>query len=291
MTVELDTTGMKSGDTAGLGLISTPYAWIGVVKSAEGTTLQRLNGTTGGGVRGNPTPATVTPTTGPANPPARLWLRMHCNFDTDQTVFSWSADGKTFTALGDPFTTTFQLTTFQGVRPALFHYNASGQPGGYVDFDNYVVQEPRARGIEREIPLGKTIVLTSGADGSFLAADASGAALVNVAAEASGAVPAAAKFQVVDVGLGRVALKAGNGKFVAVDNEQTVLKSLGSAKPGIAESFQWVNLLRGDTMLMALTNHRYLATKPNTSGPVTVTALGASPARKSGAEFKWKTVE
>ena len=291
MTVEIDTAGMQAGDTAGLGLISTPYAWIGVVKSAEGTTLQRVNGTTGGGARGNPTPATVTPTLGPANPPTHLWLRIHCDFDTDQAVFSWSADGKTFTALGDPFTMTFQLTTFQGVRPALFHYNASGQPGGYVDFDNYVVQEPRARGIEREIPLGKTIVLTSGADGSFLAADASGAALVNVAAEASGAVPAAAKFQVVDVGLGRVALKAGNGKFVAVDNEQTVLKSLGSAKPGIAESFQWVNLLRGDTMLMALTNHRYLATIPNTPGPVTATALGASPARRSGAEFKWKTIE
>ena len=85
--------------------------------------------------------------------------------------------------------------------------------------------------------------------------------------------------------------EAGNGKFVAVDNEQTVLKSLGSAKPGIAESFQWVNLLRGDTMLMALTNHRYLATIPNTPGPVTATALGASPARRSGAEFKWTTVD
>ena len=66
---------------------------------------------------------------------------------------------------------TFQLTTFQGVRPALFNFNTSGQPGGYADFDNYTVDEPRARGIEREIPLGKTITLTSGADGSFLAAD------------------------------------------------------------------------------------------------------------------------
>jgi hypothetical protein len=44
-------------------------------------------------------------------------------------------------------------------------------------------------------------------------------------------------------------------------------------------------------MLMALTNHRYLATIPNTSAPVTATALGASPARKSGAEFKWRTLE
>jgi xylan 1,4-beta-xylosidase len=291
MTVELDTSGMQAGDTAGLGLISTPYAWIGVVKSAEGTSLQRVTGTAPGGRRGNPTPGTSTPTTGPANPPSHLWLRMHCNFDTDQTVFSWSSDGKNFTALGDPFTTTFQLTTFQGVRPALFHFNTSERSGGYVDFDSYTVEEPRARGIEREIPLGKTIAFTSGADGSFLAVDPAGDGLVNLTAEASGAIPAAAKFQVVDVGLGRVALKAGNGKYVSVAQEKTTLKNLGTAKPGEAESFQWVNLLRGDTMLMSLTNHRYLATKPNAPGPVTVTALGASPARKSGAEFKWKAVE
>ncbi len=43
--------------------------------------------------------------------------------------------------------------------------SASSQPGGYADFDNYTVDEPRARGVEREIPLGKTITLTSGADG------------------------------------------------------------------------------------------------------------------------------
>ena len=33
------------------------------------------------------------------------------------------------------------------------------------------LHEARARGIEREIPIGKTIALTRGADGSFLAAD------------------------------------------------------------------------------------------------------------------------
>jgi xylan 1,4-beta-xylosidase len=308
MTVELDASKMEIGDTAGIGLLSTPYAWIGLAKTAEATTLQMVNGTIGGGRRGGPaTPPSITPTLGPANPPTHLWLRVHCNFDTDQAVFSWSADGREFTPLGNPFTTTFQLTTFQGVRPSLFHFNALGQPGGYVDFDNYTVEEPRASGIEREIPTGntiavmlrgndreiptsKTITLTSGADGSFLAIDAQNSALVTFAADASGAVPPNAKFQVVGLGLGRVALKAGNGKFVSVEGEQTVLIDLGRGKPGDAESFQWVNLMRGDTMLMSLTNHRYLATKPNTPGPVTVTALGASPARKSGAEFKWKTV-
>jgi hypothetical protein len=182
---------------------------------------------------------------------------------------------------------TFQLTTFQGVRPGLFHYNAAGQPGGYADFDNYTVQDPRARGIEREIPAGKTVVLTSGADGSYLAAD--GEKLVNVAAGSD--APANARFQVVDVGLGRVALKAANGKYVsAAGPEGAVIKDLGGAQPGTAETFQWVNLMRGDTMLMSLTNHQYLATKPNSPGPVTVNAAGPGPARKSGAEFKWKAV-
>lgn len=290
MAVEMDTAGMVASDTAGLALLSTPYAWIGVVKTAEGTTLQMFRGV-GGGRRGGAVASTNTPTMGPTNPPSHLWLRVACNFDTDEAIFSWSADGKQFTPLGNPFTTTFQLTTFQGVRPALFHFNTSGQPGGYADFDNYIVAEPRARGIEREIPMGKTILLTSGADGSILAADTQNNSLVNVAADAADSVPQNAKFQVVELGLGRVALKAGNGRFVSAGAESVVLKDLAGAKPSDAESFQWINLMRGDTMLMSLTNHRYLTTKPNTPGPVTITATGPTPPRKGGAEFKWKAVE
>ncbi|MEN6426547.1 MAG: glycoside hydrolase 43 family protein [Phycisphaerales bacterium] len=294
MTVELGTSGMVAGDAAGLALLSSPYAWIAVVKSAEGTTLQMYNSpNVGRGRRGAAAaPPANPPTMGPANPPTRLWLRVHCNFDTDQAVFSWSTDGKEFTPLGEPFTMTFQLTTFQGVRPSLFHYNTLGQSGGYVDFDNYTVDEPRARGIEREIPLGKSITLASGADGSLLAADTQNNALVNTAADPNKPVVQNAKFQVIDLGLGRVALKAANGRVLSVaDTERVVLKDLGDAKPGDAESFQWVNLMRGDTMLMSLANHRYVATQPHNPGPVTVTATGPQPARKGGAEFKWKAVE
>ena len=341
MTVELDTSGLIVGDVAGLGLLCTPYAGVAVVKTAEGVALQMFQGAAGGnrggggrggrgGARGAPAagapaatpaapieaqPAAAVPAppaiaavgTPVANPPARVWLRVHCNFDTDRAEFSWSADGKTFTQVGTTWTIpAFQLTTFQGVRPSLFNFNTSGQPGGFADFDNYTVDEPRARGIEREIPVGKTVMFTSGADGSHLIAAYAGAGTVGAdgryvafdgelhsfAFGASDPSPApVAGFTVVDLGLGRVALRRAPGEFVSVDGEKTTLKKLGTTQPGPAETFQWVNLMRGDMMLMSLTNHRYLTTQPNTDGPVTVTALGASPARKSGAEFKWKVVD
>jgi xylan 1,4-beta-xylosidase len=118
----------------------------------------------------------------------------------------------------------FQLTTFQGVRPALFNFNTSGQPGGYADFDNYTVEEPRARGIEREIPMGKTITLTSGADGSFLAADTQNNVLVNVAAADGGARRRTPSSRSLIWALGRVALKASNGRFVSAGEDGVVLE-------------------------------------------------------------------
>jgi beta-xylosidase len=295
MTVELDTSGLVAGDHAGLALLSSPYAWIGVVKTAEGTTLQSYNSPSMGrgfGRRGDAVPIpTNARTISPTSAPKHLWLRVACNFDNDQAIFSWSADGKQFTPLDNPFTMTFQLTTFQGVRPALFNFNTSGQPGGYADFDNYTVDEPRARGIEREIPVGKTITLTSGADGGLLAVDIQSMSLVNVPADSTDVVAQNVQFQVVDLGKGRVALKASNGRFISAADNAVTLKDPAGKTPGDAESFQWVNLMRGDTMLMSLVNHRYLATNPNEPGPVTVSGTGPRPDRKDGACFKWKAVE
>jgi hypothetical protein len=289
MTVELDSSGLASGDNAGLALLSAPYAGIGVVKSAEGSTLQLFQGSANQR-RAAAAATTNTVVRGPENPRKHVWLRVACNFDIDEAIFSWSPDGKQFTRLGDAFVMKFQLTTFQGVRPALFHFNTSGAPGGYADFDNYVVEEPRARSVEREIPMGRTIVLTSAADGSVLAAALTNV-LVNVSNDAPGVMPQNLKFQVIDLGKGRVALKAANNRFVSVDEQTAVLKDLAGQPPGDAESFQWINLMYGDTMLMSLVNHRYLATTPNKPGPATVSATGPTPARKGGECFKWKAVE
>jgi beta-xylosidase len=273
-TVELDASGLQAGDTAGLALLNFPYAWIGLVKTSEGVAVQMFDQTNRKTTRA-PTSAT------------HVWLRVACNFDTEESVFSWSVNGKEFSPLGDPFIMAFQLTTFQGARLSLFNYNTNGKPGGYADFDNFTVDEPRARGIERMIPGGKTIMLTSCADGTWLAADTKNMSLVNVKELGS----ENARFQVVDLGKGRVALKVSNGRFVSAVGEVVSLKDLAGKTPGDAESFQWVNLMRGDTMLMSLTNHRYLATKPNEPGPVTVSSTGPSPDRKNGSCFKWKAVE
>jgi len=299
MTVELNTAGLQTGDNAGLALLCNPYAWIGVVKSTNGTSLQlfvgsasgRGGGRRAGGGGGGAAPANV-PTVSPGTSPNHLWLRVHCNFDTDQAEFSWSADGKKFTQLGNTWPIPgFQLQTFQGARPSLFNFNTTGAPGGYADFDNYTVVEPRARGIEREIPTGKTITLSSGADGSLLAADTGQNTLVNIAADSTTETAASVKFKVVDLGLGRVAFKASNGKYVSVAESGVILKDVAGKKFSDTESFQWINLMRGDTAFMSLVNHRYLATKPNSPGPVTVNATDVTPARKGGVCFKWKAVE
>jgi hypothetical protein len=137
--------------------------------------------------------------------------------------------------------------------------------------------------------MGKTITLTSGADGSFLAADTQRQVLINASGNINGNIPPNFRFHVVDVGLGRVAFKASSGQFVSVAGDEVVLKNVGK-QPGEAETFQWINLLRCDTMLMSLANHRYLATSPVVSGRVTVTARGPQPARKGGECFRWKVV-
>jgi xylan 1,4-beta-xylosidase len=277
-TVELDASSLVTGDTAGLALLSSPYAWIGLVKSEQGVTLQTFDQTHRRISR--------APTS-----PTHLWLRVACNFDTEKAIFAWSADGKHFAQLGEPFTMVFQLTTFQGVRLALFNYNTSGKPGGHADFDDLTVDEPRAAGIERAIPLGKTITLTSGADGSVLAVSTRDMSLVSIASDSAIAPTPNVRFQVIDLGRGRVALKASNGRFVSAGANGVALKDLAGAAPGRTESFQWINLMRGDSMLMSLTNHRYLATKPHHPGPVTVSAVGPRPDRKGGACFKWNAVE
>src|SRR3954470_13400451 len=112
-TTILETAGMKPGDVAGLALLNRPYAWIGVRRGDDGFWLERFDQLTGDTAR-------VRLGAG------RLWLRAECDFLVERCAFGYSTDGARFMTFGAPVATIFQLKTFQGVRYALFHYNARG---------------------------------------------------------------------------------------------------------------------------------------------------------------------
>ena len=278
---ELDLRGLKPGDLAGLALLNYPYAWLGVARTAQGLEVQQFDQRTGRTVR-QPLKAN------------KVWLRAHCNFDTEQAQFELSTDGVTFQPVGEAVAMVFQLRTFQGVRYTLFSYNTAGTTGGYADFDRFEVAQPRPRGLTRPIPMGQTIRLTSLADSTVLV---NWRGYVRPVPRSSPlAQGPAAHFRVVDRGQGRVALESVGGEesaggLVTVEN----LGGMGEVRirlggPAEATTFQWQDMLRGDLMLMSLANHRYLLAQPRAKSLCAADAPGATADRLNGTCFGWEVV-
>jgi xylan 1,4-beta-xylosidase len=218
--VKLDVTGLQAGDVAGLALSNKPYAWIGVERDDKGFTVAQFNEHTGKTER-----AALTGNT--------LWLKADCDFLTEMAQFSYSTDGKRFLPLGEPFEMVYQLTTFQGIRYSLFAYNRAEKNGGHADFDSITVFEPHPRGLMRPIPYGKQIRLMSFQAKTGLAVQANAL---------SSGTPAT--FTVVDMKLGRVALKAGQA-YVSVERDGNT--RLETVTPSTAQSFQWIETPHGRT--------------------------------------------
>ncbi len=277
-TAEIETQGLEAGDIAGLALLNFPYAWIGIARSANGTELKQYNQQTG--------KTTSLPLTA-----SQLWLQVHCNFDNDKALFSYSTDGAAFTPVGDSVIMPFQLRTFQGVRFALFNFNTSGTEGGYADFNNFVVTEPRPHGLTRPIPGGKIITLTSLADSTVL---------VNwkdfvrpVSAGDRFARGKASCFRVLYRGNGRVALQsvADSGFVTIKDGGGMAGVRIEKQEQGNASLFQWEDMLHGDLMLLSLATHQYLFADPGSHSLAAANAKGARPDRKDGSCFVWKLVD
>ena len=264
-TATLDTTGMQPGDIAGLALMNIPYAWVGIRKTENGMTLECFNQLT--------QITQIIPFDG-----KQIWLRAHCNYLTDTSTFCYSTDGKTYNPIGDDFTMVYQLKTFQGIRYTLFNYNTSGKPGGYADFDSLIVDEPYPNGLMRPIPYSQTITISTYGDEYVLAL--AGNALV-----ASSDKTKAVQITVVDKGLGRVSLKTEKG-YISIDDIDGKTISLNQNNPGEAESFQWVENVYGDLMLMSLTSHKHIRINKE-NGTVTADAPGPKPARNNGVCLNW----
>ena len=255
-TTVLDAAGMRENDVAGLALLNRPYAWIGVRRSASGLALQQYDQLVDSAVS--------APMIG-----NRVWLRVESDFLTEQSRFSYSTDGKRWTPLGKPFTTAFQLKTFQGVRFALFHYNSGGTAGGVAEFDRMDITEPNPSGFMQPIPVGQTITLRSAGRQTPFSIDGQD------------------RFTVVDRKLGRVALRSG-ARYISVsrtsDSTGTVGMRVGT--PGDSETFQWMETLYGDVVLMSLATNRYLFIE--TDGRVTANSRGPEPDPTDGTALRWR---
>jgi xylan 1,4-beta-xylosidase len=270
-TTELDGAGLKSGDVAGLALLNSPYAWIGLQRDDSGYAIVEYDHSTGKTARE------------PVSEP-HLWLRVHCDFDTEIAKFSYSSNGKDFKPLGPDFVMVFQLTTFQGIRYALFNYNTGVAPGGQADFNFFNVDEPRPRGLTRPIPVSQSITITDLGSGNTLAVVDGKLQSVNGAGKAT-------PFRIVDQGKGRIALQTGDGKYISVGGEgKPGDVTVKSGRPGDAETFQWVDLQRGETLFLSLKTHRYIAA-PKDPGAVSADRPGPAPDRKDGSCFAWKTAQ
>ena len=81
------------------------------------------------------------------------------------------------------------------------------------------------------------------------------------------------------------------GKYVSVGGEGKAGEvTLKSGKPGDAETFQWVDLQRGETLFLSLATHRYIVA-PQSPGAVAADHPGPAPDRKDGSCFSWKSVQ
>jgi beta-xylosidase len=274
---ELDGTGLKDGDIAGLALLNYPYAWIGLAHDRGERELRQFDQRTNE-LRRKKIDAT------------RIWLRVHCNFDTELAEFSYSTDGKNFTPLGAEFIMAYQLKTFQGVRFALFNYNVKGAEGGTAAFDRFDVDEPRPCGLTKPIPYGEMVTFMNLADSTVLVNWNNFLRPVPMSHQL--ARSAASRFTVIDKSTGRIALQSelGGGFVTVTGNGKMSEVRIQGDDAGNASAFQWQDMMRGDLMLMSLRTHRYLSVDPYAGSLCSADSPGCRPDRRDGSCFVWEKI-
>ena len=275
-TVELYTKGMKDGDVCGLGNINVPCTWIGIVKEGKSLTLRCFEQLT------NDT-SDVYMVADPASLLARIYLRCVGDYDNNQAQYAYSLDGVTFQTLGRMMPLSYQLITFQGSRHALFAYNKKGKNGGYGEFDNFTVQEPKANR-SQNIPYSKTIRIINKATNRPAVALKHGVLYDTHAGDRSEQT----QFKVIDRGSGRVSLLCADGRYVKVYGDGLPGDVRFTNNVEEAEVFLWQDYLDHDFMLLSLTNHKYLGKSPTTGSPYSMDFTGADPARRNGAVLHWE---
>ena len=279
-TVELYTKGLKDGDVAGLGNINVPCSWIGIVKEGRQSTLrcfeQAVNDTID------------TPFNGD-----KIWLRMVGDFDHDRAHYEYSLDGTTYQQMGREMPLSYQLITFQGSRHALFAFNKNGKSGGYAEFDHFTVEEPQADR-SGNIPYGKTLASPAAADRWFriinLATGKPAFAMEHGLLYDSNAEDRSpqTRFRIIDKGQGQVILQCEDGRYIFCAGYGMASDVRLTTDESKAEVFMWQDYLNHEFMLMSMRTHKYIGKSPTTGSPYSMDFVGADPARRNGAVFRWE---
>ena len=281
-TVEVYLNGLKDGDVCGLGNINVPCSWIGIVKEGKQLTLrwfeQATNDTIDVDLSG-------IQTSNPKFQISKLWLRMTGDYDRDRASYAYSLDGTTFHNVGREMTLSYQLITFQGSRHALFAFNKNGKKGGYAEFDNFTVEEPKADR-SQNIPYGKTFRIVNLATGKPMHAQQHGLMYDTNATDNSPQT----HFRLVDKGQGRVVLQCEDGRYVWVSGMGLPGDVRLTRDESLVEVFLWQDYLDHEFMLMSSRTNLYLGKSPTTGSPYSMDFRGADPARRNGAVLKWKEV-
>ena len=271
-TVELYAKGMKDGDVAGLGNINVPCSWIGLVKQGKLLTLRSFEQTTNDTID-IPLDAFS----------GKLWLRCIGDYDNDQMQYAYSLDGEHFQTLGRMMPLSYQLITFQGSRHALFAFNVKGQQGGYAEFDNFTVYEPKADR-SQNIPLDKPVRIRNVATGRPMIALPHGLLYDTDESDHSPQT----RFRVIDRGQGQVILQCEDGRYVFVSGYGIPGDVRLTTDVSKAEVFMWQDYLDHQFMLMSMRNHRYIGKSPTTGSPYSMDFSGSDPARRNGAVLFWE---
>lgn len=277
-TVELSVKGLKDGDVAGLGNINVPCSWIGIMRDDHTRTFLLRFWDQG---KNKPQlPPVVFPV---SLPKGKIWLRCIGDYDNDKMQYAYSTDGVTFQTIGYEIPLSYQLITFQGSRHALFAFNVKGKNGGYAEFDNFTVEEPKADR-SKNIPYGKTFRIINKATGRPAVCDPHGILYDTHSGDKSQRT----QFQLIDKGNGKVALKCVDGRYIKVYGEGLAGDVRFTTNEQEAEVFLWQDYLDHDFMLYSLKNHRYVGKSPTTGSPYSMDFAGPDPARRNGAVLLWE---
>lgn len=135
-TVRLETKGMRDGDIAGIAVLQSPYAMVGVVKRGKRKFVVWRTDTLDTGENAPPKKSLVEPIRSDVT---AICLRASVDPNNGEVQMSWSYDNKSFTPIGEKVRLHFSLLTFVGMRYAIYNY-ATKSLGGHADVDWFVAE-------------------------------------------------------------------------------------------------------------------------------------------------------